>query len=125
MEKTGQERMQFIGFGMGVTAFVVTMNELPEYADNVKMAHFMAPATYLRHVRTPLAQMGGRFVRQLEVRARFFVHSSVPSVPTQPPTAGASRPRGDGRVAAEPVATATMPPVLLAAHLFGLPHCWR
>ena len=35
-EKTGQDKMQFIGFGMGVTAFIVTMNELPEYADRVK-----------------------------------------------------------------------------------------
>ena len=40
-EKTGQDKMQFIGFGMGVTAFVVTMNELPEYADRVK-----GPNTY-------------------------------------------------------------------------------
>ena len=35
-EKTGQDKMQFIGFGMGVTAFIVTMNELPEYVDRVK-----------------------------------------------------------------------------------------
>ena len=106
MEKTGQDKMQFIGFGMGVTAFVVMMNESPEYGDNVKMAHFMAPATYLRHVRTPLAQMGGRFVRQLEVcfccSVRLLVHSSsILLVKPQPPTADASRPRGAGRAAAE------------------------
>ena len=32
----------------------------------LKMAHFMAPATYLDHIETPLAQVGGRFVGQLE-----------------------------------------------------------
>ena len=35
-EKTGQDKMQFIGFGMGATAFIVLSNELPEYADRVK-----------------------------------------------------------------------------------------
>ena len=76
-EKTGQEKMQFIGFGMGVTAFVVTANELPEYvAEHVKMAHFMAPATYLKHIETPLAQMGGRFVGQLTVRILDLINAT-------------------------------------------------
>ena len=44
---TGQERIQYIGHSMGVTAFVGALNEHPNIASKIKMAHFMAPVVYM------------------------------------------------------------------------------
>ena len=45
---------------------ILVVDFICEWPIILKMAHFMAPATYLDHIETPLAQVGGRFVGQLE-----------------------------------------------------------
>ena len=51
---TGQDSLQYVGFSMGTTGFMVMMNEKPEYAEKVKMAHLLAPVAYVQYLRTPL-----------------------------------------------------------------------
>ena len=48
---TGQDRIQYIGYSMGVTAFVGALNEHPRIAGKIKMAHFLAPVVYLSGVK--------------------------------------------------------------------------
>ena len=46
---TGQERIQYVGFSMGTTGFMVAANERPDaMAGKVKMAHLMAPIAYIQ-----------------------------------------------------------------------------
>ena len=55
---TGQERIQYVGFSMGTTGFMVAANEHPEeMAEKVKMAHLLAPIAYIQHARTPLVAL--------------------------------------------------------------------
>ena len=49
---TGQDRIQYIGHSMGVTAFIGALNEHPSLAGKIKMAHFMAPVVYLSGLKT-------------------------------------------------------------------------
>ena len=52
---TGQDSLQYIGFSMGTTGFMVAVNEHPEdMAKKVKMAHLLAPVAYVQYLRTPL-----------------------------------------------------------------------
>ena len=45
---TGQERIQYVGFSMGTTGFMVAANERPEeMAGKVEMAHLLAPVAYI------------------------------------------------------------------------------
>ena len=50
---TGQDKIQYIGYSMGTTGFMVAVNEHPEIAEKVKMAHMLAPVAYVEHMRTP------------------------------------------------------------------------
>ena len=54
---TGQEKIQYIGYSMGVTGFIGAMNEHPHIASKVKMAHFLAPVAYLAGLKTKLAHV--------------------------------------------------------------------
>ena len=55
---TGQERIQYVGFSMGTTGFMVAANEHPEdMADKIKMAHLLAPIAYIQYSRTPLVAL--------------------------------------------------------------------
>ena len=52
---TGQDSLQYVGFSMGTTGFMVAANEhQEEIADKVKMAHLVAPVAYVQYMRTPL-----------------------------------------------------------------------
>ena len=50
---TGQDKIQYIGFSMGTTGFMAAMNEHPDIAGKVKMAHLLAPVAYLEHLEGP------------------------------------------------------------------------
>jgi len=54
LEKTGQEKIHYVGHSMGTTGFMVTMNYKPEYADKVKMANLLAPVAYLENMKSPI-----------------------------------------------------------------------
>ena len=50
---TGQDTIQYIGFSMGTTGFMVAMNEHPDIVSKVKAAHLLAPVAYLEHFEGP------------------------------------------------------------------------
>ena len=53
LNATGQDKIQYIGFSMGTTGFMAAMNEHPDIAGKVKMAHLLAPVAYLEHLEGP------------------------------------------------------------------------
>lgn len=48
------EKIHYVGHSMGTTAFMVMMNERPEYADKIIMANFLAPVAYVEHMKSPI-----------------------------------------------------------------------
>ena len=54
---TGQDKIQYIGYSMGVTGFIGALNEYPNIASKVKMAHFLAPVAYLSGLKAKLANV--------------------------------------------------------------------
>ena len=64
---TGQDSLQYIGFSMGTTGFMVAANEHPEdIPKKVKMAHLTAPVAYVQYMRTPLVVLKP-FTKLIEV----------------------------------------------------------
>ena len=51
---TGQDEIQYIGYSMGVTAFIGALNEHPRLTSRVKMAHFLAPVVYLAGLKAKM-----------------------------------------------------------------------
>ena len=66
LEKTGQEKLHYVGHSMGTTGFMVLMNDKPEYADKVKMANLLAPIAYVEHMESPL-RLIAPFTDEIEV----------------------------------------------------------
>ena len=66
LEKTGQEKLHYVGHSMGTTGFMVTMNYKPEYADKVKMANLLAPVAYVENMQSPL-RLIAPFTDEIEV----------------------------------------------------------
>lgn len=64
---TSHEKIHYIGHSMGNTAFMVTMNERPEYADKIIMANMLAPVAYVEHMNSPLHLLAP-YVEEIEVR---------------------------------------------------------
>lgn len=48
INKTGQEKINFIGHSQGVTVFMAFMAELPEYNDKIIVMHAMSPTISLK-----------------------------------------------------------------------------
>lgn len=66
LEKTGQDKLHYVGHSMGTTGFMVLMNDKPEYADKVKMANLLAPIGYVGHMESPI-RLIAPFTEELEV----------------------------------------------------------
>ena len=66
LEKTGQDKLHYVGHSMGTTGFMVLMNDKPEYADKVKMANLLAPIGYVGHMESPI-RLIAPFTDELEV----------------------------------------------------------
>ncbi|XP_055300714.1 lipase 1-like [Sitodiplosis mosellana] len=49
LDHTNQTKLTYIGHSQGVTAFYVTLSELPEYNDKITIAHLMTPPVILKH----------------------------------------------------------------------------
>ena len=62
---TGKGRIQYIGYSMGVTAFVGALNEHPSMAGKIKIAHFLAPVVYLSGLKAKY----GHLIRLLTILA--------------------------------------------------------
>ncbi|XP_069194758.1 lipase 3 [Procambarus clarkii] len=57
LEATGTTSLNYVGFSMGTTVFMVMLSERPEYNDKVKVAALMAPIAYLGDAKGALAEL--------------------------------------------------------------------
>ena len=64
---TGKGRIQYIGYSMGVTAFVGALNEHPRIAGKIKMAHFLAPVVYLSGVKAKYGHLMQSYSGMIQV----------------------------------------------------------
>ena len=55
LKVTGQNKIQYVGHSMGTTGLMVALNEHPDIAKKIKLAHFLAPVAHVKIVRSPLA----------------------------------------------------------------------
>ena len=54
LDKTGKEKIYYIGHSMGTTTYMV-MNSLDQsWADKVELAVFLAPVAYVDHMNSPI-----------------------------------------------------------------------
>ena len=54
LERTGHEKIHYVGHSMGTTGFMVMMNSKPEYGEKVIMANFLAPVAYMENTISPI-----------------------------------------------------------------------
>ena len=57
LDKTGKEKIFYIGHSMGTTTYMV-MNSLDQsWADKVELAVFLAPVAYVDHMNSPIRML--------------------------------------------------------------------
>lgn len=54
MDKTGQEKIFYIGHSMGTTGFMVMANDRPDMLDHIHLASLLAPVAYVDHMKSPI-----------------------------------------------------------------------
>jgi len=55
LEKTGKEKIYYVGHSMGTTTYMV-MNSLDQsWADKIELAVFLGPAAYMAHMQSPIS----------------------------------------------------------------------
>lgn len=57
LKTSQQQRMYYIGYSLGATAFFALASERPEYNDKIIMMYAMSPMAYMTNVRSPLFRM--------------------------------------------------------------------
>lgn len=55
LEKTGQDKLHYVGHSQGGTTFLVMLSTLPEYNSKIKTSHIFAPGVYMEHMKSSLA----------------------------------------------------------------------
>jgi len=68
---TGQDKIFFIGFSMGTTAYMIMANQKPEYQQYIQLANLMAPVAYVDHMKSPLRFLSP-FINQLDWVFKFL-----------------------------------------------------
>ena len=67
LDKTGQQKIFYIGHSMGTTGFMVMANDKPEYQEHIHLANFLAPVAYVDHMKSPIRYLAP-FVHSIEVK---------------------------------------------------------
>lgn len=57
LKTSQQQRMYYVGYSMGTTAFFALASERPEYNDKIIMMYAMSPMAYMTNARSPLFRM--------------------------------------------------------------------
>jgi len=55
LNKTGHQKLHYVGHSMGTTGFFVAMDHRPEYQDKVIMANLLSPIAYTENMLSPLS----------------------------------------------------------------------
>ncbi|XP_014486359.1 PREDICTED: lipase 3-like isoform X2 [Dinoponera quadriceps] len=66
LDKTGHEKLYYIGYSQGTTVFYVMGSERPEYNDKVKSMISLAPIAYIGNQKSPLLKCLVYFLPLLE-----------------------------------------------------------
>eukprot|EP00095_Tigriopus_kingsejongensis_P005003 maker-scaffold139_size317827-snap-gene-0.14 protein:Tk05003 transcript:maker-scaffold139_size317827-snap-gene-0.14-mRNA-1 annotation:"lipase 3" len=71
ISSTGHSKIHYVGHSMGTTAFMITMQKKPEYAEKIIMANLLAPVAFVEHMKSPI-RLIAPFVDQIEWIADFL-----------------------------------------------------
>uniref|UniRef100_A0A1I8NU82 Lipase n=1 Tax=Stomoxys calcitrans TaxID=35570 RepID=A0A1I8NU82_STOCA len=55
---TNSQSLHYVGFSMGVTAFVMALASHPSYNQKIRTSHLLAPVVFFCHARGPLPTLG-------------------------------------------------------------------
>ncbi|CAK1549662.1 unnamed protein product [Leptosia nina] len=66
IKETGVQKMQYVAFSQGTTAFWVMTSTRPEYNDKFTAMHAMAPIAYVGNIRSPVIRALAPFTNSLE-----------------------------------------------------------
>ena len=67
LQKTGQDKIFYIGHSMGTTGFMAMANDRPQYQEHIHMATFLAPVAFVEHMASPIKYLAP-FVNEVEVK---------------------------------------------------------
>ena len=67
LEKTGKEKIYYIGHSMGTTTYMVMNSMDQSWADKVEVAVLLAPIAYVEHMASPLKYLTP-FLGMIDVR---------------------------------------------------------
>ena len=73
IEKTGEEKIFYIGHSMGTTGFMAMANDRPQYQKHIHLATFLAPVAFVEHMASPIKYLAP-FVNEVEV-IKYFIHN--------------------------------------------------
>ena len=76
IEKTGQEKVFYIGHSMGTTSLMVMANDRPEYLEKIYLAHMLAPIAYVDHMTSPIKYLAP-FANQIGVCIQIFQNPTI------------------------------------------------
>ncbi|KFP18655.1 Lipase member M, partial [Egretta garzetta] len=57
VEKTGQEKLYYIGYSQGTTITFIAFSTMPELAQKIKLYFALAPVTTIRYARSPATKL--------------------------------------------------------------------
>lgn len=72
LSKTNAEKISFVGYSQGTTAFLVFTSTRPEYNARLNDVHLMAPVGYLQGLTQPLMKLAASFYAPLKRLAGIF-----------------------------------------------------
>ncbi|XP_054238618.1 lipase member M-like [Indicator indicator] len=78
LEKTGQEKLYYIGYSQGTTLAFIAFSTMPELAQKIKLYFALAPVTTIKYARSPatkLLHLPEKLLRSL-LGKREFLHQT-------------------------------------------------
>lgn len=76
LAETGEQKIQYIGFSQGTTAFWVMTSMRTEYNDKIVAMHGLAPIAFVGNIRSPLIKALAPFTNSLEV-SRINIYTNI------------------------------------------------
>uniref|UniRef100_A0AAG5CW88 Lipase n=1 Tax=Anopheles atroparvus TaxID=41427 RepID=A0AAG5CW88_ANOAO len=82
LERTGRQRLHYVGHSQGTTGFFVMASTRPEYNAKVIQMQALAPVAYMEHMKSPLLLVMTRFLNTLDILMGLFgIGEFLPNTP--------------------------------------------
>ncbi|NWW43577.1 LIPM Lipase, partial [Pedionomus torquatus] len=78
LEKTGQEKLYYIGYSQGATMALIAFSTMPELARKIKLYFALAPVATIKYARSPVTKLlylPKKLLRALLGKREFLPHS--------------------------------------------------